>query len=328
MDLQRLASLGLLTRTWPADRVLLGTRVCKWLNLELTSHVQDVSIMSLHVDPGDFDFSTTQSDKGAYKGVRAEHIAHTLGKLSKNALTLVFPTSLAASSTLVQGISGAVANGSGSAIVHLDLTLQLGVYPYDYETGAPSGIGPGLVADLCHALARCENLQYLSLRCNKIGVPGAESLARLFQGGSRGEEGSGVRRAGLPVLTHLDLSDNGLMNAGATKLAEGLGECCSLTHLDVGLNKIGADGAIALATALAKCLNLERFETRKNFIESEGARALFEACGSSTKHWNLSDTRTTAEMFSSLPTNQLAITHLALLVPDLPQPRRLQSGQG
>lgn len=33
---------GVLGRVWPADRVLLGTRVCKWMNQELASHVPDV----------------------------------------------------------------------------------------------------------------------------------------------------------------------------------------------------------------------------------------------------------------------------------------------
>ena len=43
-------------------------------------------------------------------------------------------------------------------------------------------------------------------------------------------------------LTHLDLSDNFIEDAGAASLAEVLGQCAALAHLDLRYNQIGTVG--------------------------------------------------------------------------------------
>ena len=50
-----------------------------------------------------------------------------------------------------------------------------------------------------------------------------------------------------PVLTCLNLSENGIDSSSKIALAEGLRCCCNLQKLYLCKNKVGYDGAVALA---------------------------------------------------------------------------------
>lgn len=44
--LQSLAQVGLMGRVWPASRVLVGMRCCKWLNSELSGLVESILLVA------------------------------------------------------------------------------------------------------------------------------------------------------------------------------------------------------------------------------------------------------------------------------------------
>ena len=56
-----------------------------------------------------------------------------------------------------------------------------------------------------------------------------------------------------PVLTSLNLADNGIDSISTIALAEGLNHCCNLQELNISLNSIGYDGAVALAQYIQSC---------------------------------------------------------------------------
>ena len=61
-----------------------------------------------------------------------------------------------------------------------------------------------------------------------------------------------------PVLTHLDLADNGIDSIGTIALAEGLSHCCNLQELNLSFNIVGCYGAVLLAMYLQSCSKLRK----------------------------------------------------------------------
>ena len=57
-------------------------------------------------------------------------------------------------------------------------------------------------------------------------------------------------------LAHMDLSENGIGDEGAGRLAAVLGQCTSLAHLDLDDNGIGDEGAGGLAAVAKRCPSL------------------------------------------------------------------------
>ena len=105
-----------------------------------------------------------------------------------------------------------------------------------------NGLSDAAVVELCAALgapvARCP-LRRLVLSSNVIRAAGASALA--------GAITSGV----LPLLTHLDVSDNMLREEGGAVLAASLGSpSCRLQTLDVATCRLGDDGLRYFAEAL------------------------------------------------------------------------------
>ena len=138
-------------------------------------------------------------------------------------------------------------------------------------------------------------LRDLNLRANAIGGAGAVALAAALSappadGGLRrlclgsnviGLGGASAMGAALAhrscVLTHLDLSGNGIDADGAAALACGLRFSGTLVDLALGFNRIGPSGAGALADALLGAPALTSLELEWNGVGSSGAAALARA---------------------------------------------------
>ena len=116
-------------------------------------------------------------------------------------------------------------------------------------------------------------------------------LARVF--GSRLElKSAGVRRKTLrelhvaslaeaikvnPTVTHLNLTDNNIGDAGAASLAEAMKVNTTLTQLSLWDNNIGAAGAASLAEAMKVNTTLTQLSLWDNNIGDAGAASLAEA---------------------------------------------------
>ena len=51
LQLLQLLPRGLLGRIWPAGRVVMGLRVCKWMHTELVFHVEKVLLVGVDAIP-------------------------------------------------------------------------------------------------------------------------------------------------------------------------------------------------------------------------------------------------------------------------------------
>lgn len=102
---------------------------------------------------------------------------------------------------------------------------------------AGCSIGDEGVAAICSALCGSKSLRFLRLRENHVAAAGAGEIAEKL----------------LPnpcAMENLVLGQNDIDEAGAEKLAQGLGQNGSLRFLDVSVNPIGAKGAMAVIDSL------------------------------------------------------------------------------
>lgn len=96
-----------------------------------------------------------------------------------------------------------------------------------------------------------DNLKFLDISENKLGVEEARSVAQLtkltslnISENKLGDEGARIIAEHLSALTHLDIYKNRITAKGAHTIAELLP---ALTHLDISVNDIGNKGAHHLA---------------------------------------------------------------------------------
>nr|XP_058973955.1 uncharacterized protein LOC131800284 [Pocillopora verrucosa] len=78
-------------------------------------------------------------------------------------------------------------------------------------------------------------------------------------------------------LTNLDLSDNGISDAGATCIAEAIKVNKTLTNLDLSFNGISAAGATCIAEAIKVNKTLTNLDLSYNGISAAGATCIAEA---------------------------------------------------
>nr|CAD7587940.1 unnamed protein product [Timema genevievae] len=161
--------------------------------------------------------------------------------------------------------------------------------------------------DVVDAINKCENLEYLHLGGNTLGVDAAKAIAKaleahtefkralwmdMFTGRMKTEIpqalkylGAGLVLAGAR-LSELDLSDNAFGPIGVEGLAALLRSptCYALHVLKLNNNGLGITGAKLLSQALLDCyqssneagrpLALKVFVAGRNRLENEGAKAL------------------------------------------------------
>ena len=100
----------------------------------------------------------------------------------------------------------------------------------------------------------------LNLSCNNIGPNGIKSITdntlckqlsvAEFIIGPEGAMHLARSISLTPVLTSLNLADNGIDSSSIIALAEGLSHCHNLQNLSLSYNNVGYDGAVTLARCL------------------------------------------------------------------------------
>ena len=130
------------------------------------------------------------------------------------------------------------------------------------------------------------NPDTLCLACNNIGPIGMKSIAdnvlckelRLVQCNIGPVGAMHLARSILlkPVLTSLELADNGIDSSSIIALAEGLSHCCNFQQLLLSDNNVGYDGAVALAQYLQSCSKLRALYLQRCNLEGDGIVRLAE----------------------------------------------------
>jgi len=161
--------------------------------------------------------------------------------------------------------------------------------------------------EVVDAINACENLEYLDLQGNSIGIVGAQEIGKalekhgelqyaywndMFTGrlkteipNALGALGKGLIKANahLKVLNLFDNASGPIGIEGITELITSP-VCYSLSQLNLNNMGIGIEGGKMLAAALTKCyekskeagtpLALKEFQAGRNRLENEGATAL------------------------------------------------------
>ncbi|KOO21484.1 hypothetical protein Ctob_001958 [Chrysochromulina tobinii] len=141
-------------------------------------------------------------------------------------------------------------------------------------------------------VVRAGSLSTLELRSNRIGNPGASSLAEALAGNSAlrsidlqrndiKDQGAIGLAAALQVngaLQVVNLRFNEVGDAGATALGKALQSNRSIVELHLGGNLIGPEGAMQLAASLEANSTLRTLNLRSNAILDVGAVAIARMC--------------------------------------------------
>jgi len=122
-------------------------------------------------------------------------------------------------------------------------------------------LGPPQVEALCQALACTEATKALQLDQNQIGDEGTALLADALARDTTS-------------INFLDLSGNGIGDAGSTALAARLGGNCALRHLDLARNDVSGGGGVALGRMLTVNSGLRQLALCENPVGAAGARAI------------------------------------------------------
>ena len=181
------------------------------------------------------------------------------------------------------GGSGAAALASALALRCCHLLLSLDLHG--------NGIGDDGCVALGAALAggAVPSLELLDLSANRIEDRGCAALAPLFGGrGARVDSGSSC----CPLLTHLNLRENGIESSAILALFMGTGgrdgegvsgestattTLASLTLLDLSWNSIANFGALSQAISSGMCPSLLELDLRGNALSDAGCVRLCAA---------------------------------------------------
>eukprot|EP00961_Rhodomonas_salina_P124567 1678753-Rhodomonas_salina.5 len=259
-DLFVLLESGLVSRVWPRERVLMGQQACKHLRLALHEAAEEVLFWVAHTEGNACD---------------AMCVSTALLKKSHCSVHLVCHLD-SSFSAVVDGLSLAVRQGLGSALVHLDIAgvgsevKQLGgilqrcteltdlnissCEMWDFESGAVE------MLLLSYGLQECRMLTRLNLSGTDLGPHGAA----IFADSIRGFAG----------LQHLDVSRNFIEDEGACALAAAVQHCTALTSLDISRNLLGGSGIDAFAGTLGHCPRLAHLNVCRNNLAASAGLAL------------------------------------------------------
>ena len=131
-----------------------------------------------------------------------------------------------------------------------------------------NGIGPAGTVALAENLKKNGGtLGSLALGSNQARDEGCAALAEALRAGAGGEVG----------IYELDLSSNGIGDAGAQALADALEESPILQRLDLSNNEIDLEGVMALARGLQGHRSMRHLNLSGNYVGGLGAKALAQA---------------------------------------------------
>mmetsp|Transcript_14180 Transcript_14180/g.33575 ORF Transcript_14180/g.33575 Transcript_14180/m.33575 type:complete len:481 (+) Transcript_14180:121-1563(+) len=270
--LQRLHAVGLLSKVWPYQRVILGMQVCKWLRrdlgLSMDKCVLILSAQGLHED--NFAKALRRIECGWITIRLRGYHSYTQGKVGG------FEDPLA---QIAAAFEGSKERGCAHTIERLELD------------GGFEAVPAGGWVKLCSSLQYCSNILHLNLSSKGIYDEAATAL--------------GSALGNCTKLQTLDLSNNRIGDTGGERIAEAIGKCKSLRRinlqggemgaeaiqilatvlpgctglatLNLGQNKIGPIGAVGLAKAIQSLRSLEKLHLKGNALGAEGVRAIGKA---------------------------------------------------
>mmetsp|Transcript_10342 Transcript_10342/g.24297 ORF Transcript_10342/g.24297 Transcript_10342/m.24297 type:complete len:458 (+) Transcript_10342:98-1471(+) len=288
---------GVLSLFWPADRVLLGIRSCKWLREQLMS----VPCIVLHAKKAEHSKIPEASDvhedisrfcicgmKIALKAVATEYESATYFR--KHCFF----------GAIFRGLARVLAEGASSSLEQLDFTLHpMGNFYARLlacslqecpQLTSLSLSGVGLTCDgldsLVSALGTTRVLTHLDVSRNDLAKQGVQTLSRLLQllpqlvhldlsHTTVCKREAGSLTCQLPVgLSFLDMSFCRMKVAGGLQLARMLGQRTALTSLRVSGNDFGQAAAAAVVRELRHHTQLQLLDLSRNSIGESGAREL------------------------------------------------------
>ncbi|XP_038610265.1 protein NLRC5 [Tachyglossus aculeatus] len=124
-----------------------------------------------------------------------------------------------------------------------------------------NNIGPEGLASLALTLARCRQVEEISLAENRFG----DGIPLLFS-----------KLCGLPKLRKIDLKCCGIRDQESKPLARSFGSCPAMEEILLSWNCLGDEGATELAQVLPQLTKLRRLDLESNQITAQGARQLVE----------------------------------------------------
>jgi hypothetical protein len=138
------------------------------------------------------------------------------------------------------------------------------------------GLGDRGAQLLAEYLEDNTTLRVLDLRCNKIGVAGAEAFAILLMRGGG-------------VLATLNLASNRICDQGGQALGVALRSSRHLLSLDISSNSIGDMGLVAIADALNANTTLQRLLIFGNAFGEQSSEALKELSETRFRYYDLEE---------------------------------------
>eukprot|EP00961_Rhodomonas_salina_P098418 1324453-Rhodomonas_salina.1 len=220
--MQTLESLPkeLLARSWPPDRVVQGTRVCKRLARVLVEHSREVTL-SFH---------------GRCSSTCAEEIARDIARFQGKASLRIQSGKVQIDSPcscllLVHGLELA-SRDLKQSLTHLDMSYIC--------------LGSEGTKRLAGVLCFVKHLEHLNLKSVSMFCEGAERLA--------------ISLTQTKQLTHLIVASNALKRQGAQAIALTFKHLNRLAYLDLSDNRFLKEGAQALAQQLGHCKALTHFD--------------------------------------------------------------------
>lgn len=294
--LQRLDG-RLLGLAWPAERVVMGMRVCKKLNQQLLKGARKVVLKSGQApNPSTRTGQQVCSDLTRFQanGVEVEICAANSSAALLDAV--LQGLSMAGNSgwlgKVVQidlsncclgpkhyGQLSLALSASSSSLQHLTLSKNklrlLGAKTLTTSSDSNTASAPTLLG---RSLQQCKLLQHLDLSQSHLGPLGAVFLADVIPSltslrclnlasNQLGDDWAwrwGGAMGGCSELARLDLSANGLGDEGVEWLAGVVGECHGLRELDLSQNNVGSDGAEVLVRVMREHVRVERLDLTRN----------------------------------------------------------------
>mmetsp|Transcript_22932 Transcript_22932/g.54278 ORF Transcript_22932/g.54278 Transcript_22932/m.54278 type:complete len:467 (-) Transcript_22932:1352-2752(-) len=243
--------LGLLEHIWPADRVLVGLQVCKWMRHELPQYSPAFNIVMQAKKP--CSQPSHQQDGGAGDSQELsddetrKRICRSLKRLRKSKVSLLCQNAASISDVILDAIASAF------PFFQLPPTNPRLHMPFAALDFSMHFLGGGRkyekVRKAMSIVGRCPALSLLDVSSNELGWQSISDLVTLCAAHS---------------LTMLSIANNvrysiSIEQEPVARLAQHLASCAALRHLALSRNNFGSH-PVLLATLLRGCSHVTHLE--------------------------------------------------------------------
>lgn len=243
----------LLAHLWPAERVVVGLRVCSWVREHLLKNAESVVLLAGRItSPHDVQHEDLCGDlvRFQHRSLKVEIRA----KFCELLVEIIFAGMR--NLNLARWAGQIVFVDFGSCGINSDGAQDLANILQQHRALkhlilSRNCIGDQGVAVLAAELRNCHDLEELDLGHNCVRSDGARRLGELFQH--------------CPALEHLSVCWNRIGDEGLLHIAQTM-HCTKLKHLDVCKNNIGETGALQLSKAMVLSPTLTHLDISRNFL--------------------------------------------------------------